>query len=184
MDRMDIEAARDIIRQLDHEIAPGSETEWYGEALEALRRAERRRALRSEVAWWQGAYRMIAWAVSNKIPASVVGEWLRSGDDLTDWAVSDGRWAWDRAKALDDDIRAVEDAIERSASSDSIVTIEWSRDREEALVVRCDDEAHHHLYSYELQESVLALSEYWGEDDDGREWRVHLECDRKGRLQD
>lgn len=55
-------------------------------------------------------------------------------------------------------------AIARSISHTEIVTIDWSPASELALAEVCDDSVQ--------TETVV---EYWGTDEDGSEWRVHLD---------
>lgn len=58
-----------------------------------------------------------------------------------------------------------ENAITRSISHNEIVTIEWSHEAHEYLLVRCEDHVETGKYDSE---------EFWGTDDDGNDWRVHL----------
>lgn len=58
--------------------------------------------------------------------------------------------------------------ISRSISHTEIATAEWSADLAADLAAECDD-------STEASDTVV---EYWGTDEDGAEWRVHLTGDR------
>lgn len=58
--------------------------------------------------------------------------------------------------------------IARSISHTEIAHADYSADLADELSVECDD-------SSEASETVI---EYWGTDDDGNEWRVHLSGDR------
>lgn len=65
--------------------------------------------------------------------------------------------------------KSIETAIRRSISHNEIVTLEWTADREAALLDACEDS---------VATSVLASTdriEAWGRTDDGNEWRVHLD---------
>jgi len=60
-------------------------------------------------------------------------------------------------------IETVESLIEQSVCTNSIVTI--SRDAEIEFALSS--------YSEDEQDSVL-VNEYWGIDDNGNEWRIHV----------
>ena len=68
-----------------------------------------------------------------------------------------------RTEANDADRAEVEALIERSKRHDEIVSSKWTAPLEDALIMRCDDSA------YNGNES-----QYWGDDEDGNDWRVHL----------
>lgn len=55
------------------------------------------------------------------------------------------------------------DAIARSISHNEAVYLDASFEREEWLLVRCDDHVQNGL-----------IHEFWGTSDDGDEWRVHI----------
>ena len=59
-------------------------------------------------------------------------------------------------------------AIDESKSTDSIVTIAWSDVVERDLYAECEDTA-----------DRGQVIEFWGRDDEGRTWRVHLEGIRR-----
>lgn len=65
----------------------------------------------------------------------------------------------------------VEKAIKRSIGQNEIVTINYTVSDAYELGLACDDSA-------ETDNRV----EYWGTDDAGNEWRVHLAGDRDDRL--
>ena len=54
-------------------------------------------------------------------------------------------------------------AIERSISHNEIVTIDYDRDAASDLSVECEDNV-----------SANGMTEYWGTNDEGNEWRVHM----------
>lgn len=80
------------IRELDRELAPGSETSLLGAALDGIRHSGNPDA---DLASWVGAYRMYAWALTHpeRWDRHVgLGVWesademiLESGDDWTGW---------------------------------------------------------------------------------------------------
>lgn len=53
--------------------------------------------------------------------------------------------------------------IERSISHHEIVTVDYDATTAEDLTAACDDSV-----------EANGATEYWGTDDDGNEWRVHL----------
>lgn len=55
-------------------------------------------------------------------------------------------------------------AIARSVSHTEIVTVPWTAELEIDLLAACDDSA-----------DTTDVQEYWGTDEDGAEWRVHLD---------
>ena len=63
----------------------------------------------------------------------------------------------------------VTQAIERSITHDEIVTIDHTPENASELAGLCDDSA-------DLTVTYgRPAAEYWGRDDDGAEWRVHLD---------
>jgi hypothetical protein len=54
-------------------------------------------------------------------------------------------------------------AIDRSISHTEIVTIDYDSDAASDLSVECDDNV-----------SANGVTEYWGTNDEGNEWRVHM----------
>lgn len=84
------EAAEDRIREMDRALAPGSQTSLLGDALEGLRTAT---DIGEALAWWEGAYRRLEWAIDHPdLWASDAGVWdspeeeiTLSGDDWTGW---------------------------------------------------------------------------------------------------
>lgn len=57
-------------------------------------------------------------------------------------------------------------AIARSISHTEIVTIDYDADAETDLLAACEDSV-----------DAGEVTEYWGTDDEGREWRVHVRRD-------
>ena len=55
------------------------------------------------------------------------------------------------------------DAIDRSISHDEIVYLDDEPGLRDALLAECDDNV-----------ESDGVAEYWGEDDNGDEWRVHV----------
>lgn len=60
------------------------------------------------------------------------------------------------------------DLITRSVSHTDIVHADWTADLAEALSIECED-------SVEASDTVV---EFWGTDEDGGDWRVHLSGSR------
>lgn len=56
------------------------------------------------------------------------------------------------------------DLIARSISHTEIVHADWTPELAEALSIECDDSV----------DASDTIAEYWGTDEDGEEWRVHL----------
>jgi len=69
-----------------------------------------------------------------------------------------------------ENIIVVKDAIERSVSHNEIVHLSPDTGDIEAiclaLLVECDDNV-----------EANGVAEYWGEDEDGEPWRVHVDSD-------
>jgi hypothetical protein len=61
------------------------------------------------------------------------------------------------------------DAIDRSISHTEIVTIDYDSDAASDLSAASDDSV-----------EANGLTEYWGTDDDGNEWRVHMRDEVRG----
>lgn len=59
--------------------------------------------------------------------------------------------------------KTIGQAIRESIQTDRIVTIEGNAATHEALLALADDSA-----------DQPELTEYWGTDDDGRSWRIHV----------
>ena len=68
-----------------------------------------------------------------------------------------------KAIPMSNNTMTAEQAIQRSISHNEIVHIAHDSEAVEALTVRCDD----HVEANEEHE-------FWGTDDDGNEWRVHV----------
>jgi hypothetical protein len=62
----------------------------------------------------------------------------------------------------------VDRAIRDSVTTNSIVTIDGDADVRRELTSRCDN-------SVDTTGERGPLTEYWGRDDDGDDWRVHVE---------
>jgi hypothetical protein len=60
-------------------------------------------------------------------------------------------------------IETVENLIEQSVRTNSIVTI--SRDAEIEFALSCASED---------EQDCILLNEYWGTDENGNEWRIHV----------
>lgn len=60
-------------------------------------------------------------------------------------------------------MKTASDLISRSVSHNEIVTVDYTDDLAESLLVCCEDNTHGNT---EI--------EYWGTTDDGNDWRVHL----------
>lgn len=107
------------------------------------------------------------WAIASHIHGEIscAGgcECLRDHEDVA------RQVEWD-AETPQDAEAAIQRAIDRSESHDQIVTIDWSPEREAALLAECDD--------YTDANGVL---EAWANgDSDDMAWRVHLRGERTG----
>lgn len=77
------------IRDLDRTLALGSETPLLGPALRDLRTAE---DLAERLSWWEGAYRLYAYATARPEPGyDPVEHVLEWGDDLRGWVPPEDR---------------------------------------------------------------------------------------------
>lgn len=87
-------------------------------------------------------------------------------------------------EAQNEAVRIVEEAIVESASLHRRVLLDWSPGLRDAVMVRCHRSLDFHLPRHDTQEEILKKSEYYGEDNEGREWHLILECDLGGRFDD
>lgn len=60
---------------------------------------------------------------------------------------------------------SIQALIEDSINTDSITSAPYSPDRADELRTLCDDC---------VENNTGSSAEYWGTDEDGRDWRVHL----------
>lgn len=99
--------------------------------------------------------------------------WPDSAQDVSDAAIKviDGPLdeAVAAARAVDHEAAAIAiEAIGRSASNNDLVTIDDAPGLRDALLVLCDD-------SVENDDGYDGrIEEFWGTDDDGDAWRVHV----------
>lgn len=64
--------------------------------------------------------------------------------------------------------KSVARAIAESAAENRIVILAWTEDRHAALARECEDTVQ------ASPRGTVDTYEYWGTDEDGDEWRVHL----------
>lgn len=118
-------AAEARIHEMDRMLAPGSETSLLGDALDSLRRDPSA----ANLAWWVGAYRMLAWARAHPDAwarhegcdtwDSPEEQILSSGEDRTGWRppppAPDELRAWRAAEGLTQERAGALVGVERLA---------------------------------------------------------------------
>jgi hypothetical protein len=67
--------------------------------------------------------------------------------------------------------KMIELAIDESIYNNKIVHIEHTSELEEELIILCDD----YLDVYSSEGGYLTHFDFWGTDDDGKEWRIYLD---------
>jgi len=117
------------IHEMDRELAPGSETALLGDAIQSIRKAVDPDA---DLAWWVGAYRMLAWATRRP---SAWDQHLGRGvwDGPAEQILTSGEnWmGWTAPTPTPDELRAWRDAEgltqERAARVAGVARLAWAR---------------------------------------------------------